>query len=122
MVLAIIVSNTFVVISKLCLKKKATEIKDLNNDFLMNPLGILFSPWVLTAMVCFAISLFLSIYIYTKLEVSKVFPISFGFGFAVLAISSYYIFNEKFTYINFIGVLVIFIGSYLVLHKESLPS
>jgi drug/metabolite transporter (DMT)-like permease len=74
---------------------------------------LLFSPVILIALVLYALTTILWLYILSIMPLSRAYPIQ-ALAFPAVLIISKYILHEEVSMIRWIGVVVIFIGVVLV--------
>lgn len=113
---ALIFSNIFTVLAQLCLKKVAISASTSRSSFSFLS-TVLSSNWLWPAILFFGLSFLLSIIVLSKLELLRVFPISYGLGYALISVTAYFAFGEKLSITNFAGVGLVFIGIYFLLIK-----
>ena len=75
---------------------------------------LLTNIYFITGLVFYGINVILFAKALEILPVSIAYPGLAGLGFLFLVIASYYIFDERLSYINLLGVLLIFLGLVLL--------
>lgn len=75
---------------------------------------LLLSPWLIMAMVCYAVNVVLFAKALDKLAVSVAYPVLAGLGFGLIAIFSKWFFDERLATNQWVGIVVILIGVFLV--------
>jgi multidrug transporter EmrE-like cation transporter len=98
-------------IGQLFFKQAANFIN--NNEHLNFLLKYLLNPWFYGAVSFFGISTFVWVKILTQMKISIAYPI-LSISYILTAIGAYYIFHEKFTTLNMVGVFLIMIGVSLI--------
>lgn len=76
-------------------------------------LKYILNPWFYWAISFFAISTFTWVKILTIMKISVAYPI-LSISYILTAIGAFYIFQEKLTALNIIGILLIMIGVSLI--------
>ena len=79
---------------------------DLNLDIIFE---IIKSLPVWYGMICYAISIFLWIYVLSKIQVSLAYPFQ-ALGYILGSFLAWYILDEKINNINLLGLFFIFVG------------
>ena len=118
---ALIVSNILVVLAQLSLKKVALGIsgdREQPFDVMRIGLAVLTNPALWVALVSFGMSFGLSIFILTKIDLTRAFPVSTGFGFVLIAVIAHLAYGERLSALNFLGMLLVFAGVVLLTLKN----
>jgi multidrug transporter EmrE-like cation transporter len=95
-------------IGNIFLKQSRLEVNSSN--FLIT----ITSPWLIAALISYCTALFLSAKALDVLPLSIVVPTSQGIGFIFVTLFSSWLFNENFTWQQFIAVILIFVGIVLM--------
>lgn len=69
--------------------------------------------WLWSAMICYALSIFLWMSVLSKVEVSYAYPF-LSVGYVVSAVAGYALFNENLSPIRIAGIIIICIGVILI--------
>jgi multidrug transporter EmrE-like cation transporter len=113
--LSLLFANVFAVIAQLSLKKIAINIDKLPETLIIKKIMYVFqNSFLYIALLSYGMCLLLSIYFLTKLEVSRAIPINYAIGFILAALASNYIFSEKLSLVNYVGVIIVLIGVLLI--------
>ena len=78
----------------------------------------LLNPWFYVAGASFVITTLVYMKILTNLQLSISYPITTTLAYALTIIGSVYIFNEKLSIINTLGIGIIFIGIVLASYSK----
>ncbi len=95
-------------VGNLCLKKASMASSGLNF------IGLIFQPYFIGGMFFYGINVILFATALQHLEVSKAYPVLAAIGFSTLSILAAMIFRETLSSLNYLGLLVIVIGIFLV--------
>jgi multidrug transporter EmrE-like cation transporter len=74
---------------------------------------VLLMPWIIIALVVYALSVFTWLMVLSRVPVSIAYPLS-SLGYVTSAVAAYYFYGEDLTLTRIIGIFVILIGVYLV--------
>ncbi len=97
-------------VGNLCLKKASVASRGM--DFI----GMIFQPYFIGGMFFYGVNVILFAKALQYLDVSKAYPVLAAIGFSTLSIMAAIIFRESLSLANYIGLLVILIGIFLVAH------
>lgn len=92
----------------LCLKKASVVSSGTNF------IGMIFQPWFIGGMFFYGMNVILFATALQHLAVSKAYPVLAAIGFSTLSIAAAMIFRESLSLINYVGLLVILAGIFLV--------
>ncbi len=76
-------------------------------------LKYILNPWFYIAVSFFAIATFTWVKILTQMKISVAYPI-LSISYVLTAIGAYYIFQERLTALNLVGVFLIMVGVSLI--------
>lgn len=79
-------------------------------------LSIIFSPSIFTGFVFYGTSSIIWLYVLSKFQLSTVYPI-LSMGYIITAMAGYFLFSEKISFVNAVGILCICIGVVLITRK-----
>ncbi len=102
--------------AQLILKAGMEKIGEFNfaiNNILPIGIKIIFSPFIITGIIIYVISLALWLLLLSRVPVGVAYPMS-SLGFVFNAIGAYFIFGEHLSYPQVIGILIIVFGVYLL--------
>jgi multidrug transporter EmrE-like cation transporter len=85
-----------------------------NAEFWEKVTGLYFSWPFLTGLVAFGLNLLFYTQALNKMALSVAYPIMTGAGFTLIGIAGYYLFSEKLTTVQILGILCVFIGIILI--------
>lgn len=77
----------------------------------------IFSIEFISGCFFYLLNVLLFAYALKYLEVTKAYPVLSGFAFISLSISSYFILDEKLSFINYFGILLVVFGIILISFK-----
>ncbi|MEA3492867.1 MAG: EamA family transporter [Candidatus Margulisiibacteriota bacterium] len=80
-------------------------------------LSIFSNVYIISGTILMASSYFLWLAILSWFKLSVAFPLT-AIGFIFVAVLSYFILNEKLLFINYVGILFIALGIFLLLYKS----
>ena len=92
----------------LCLKKASVASSG------MNFIGLILQPWFIGGMVFYGLNVILFATALQHLAVSKAYPVLAAIGFSTLSIMAALVFREVLSLTNYVGLLVIVVGIFLV--------
>ncbi|MEY4591023.1 MAG: hypothetical protein RL497_3099 [Pseudomonadota bacterium] len=104
----IVIAGLFSTVGNLCLKK--ASIESGGGDFL----GMLFQPYFIGGLFFYGLNVVLFASALKHLDVSKAYPVLAAIGFSTLSIVAAVVFRESLTITNYVGLLVIIVGIFLV--------
>lgn len=78
--------------------------------------SILFSPAIFTGFVFYGTSSIIWLYVLSKFQLSTVYPI-LSVGYIITTVAAYFLFQEKISSINALGIAFICIGVILITRK-----
>ena len=111
------ISITITVTAQLLIKKGVLSLGNLNFS-IPNLVGlaprIIQNFWLLGGLFLFGVSFLLWLFIISKLKLSIAYPISTSLSFGLITISSWFLFREQLSWLQFIGIVIIIIGIFLV--------
>ena len=114
----IVVYTLILAYSQILLKLGVSQIGGITFD---HPFQLIFSIfqniYVISGTILMASSYFLWLAILSWFKLSIAFPLT-AIGFIFVAILSYFVLNEKMLFINYIGILFIALGIFLLLYKS----
>jgi multidrug transporter EmrE-like cation transporter len=110
--LLIVINICLMSVGQLLFKKAAVYI-NLNADHLNLVTKYLLNPWFYGAVFSFGMSTFVWVQILTKMKLSVAYPI-LSVSYIITAIGAFYLFSERLSNFNLIGILLIMIGVSLV--------
>ena len=102
--------NTFIVSTGQILLKLGSTGKQINN--ITELIKLMFSPLTILAIVIYACTTVLWIFILNRSQMSTVYPIQ-ALAFPIVLIVSSVLFKENVTLIKYLGVSLICIGVYI---------
>jgi multidrug transporter EmrE-like cation transporter len=87
-------------------------------DFRLKNLSHIFnaamlSPYILTGLLCYAVSVVIWLMVLSRVEVSYAYPL-LSIGYIVTAFAGWHFFNESITITRWAGILVICFGVWLI--------
>jgi uncharacterized membrane protein len=88
------------------------------NDLLSLFLAVISNIYVVCGTILMASSFFLWLAILSWFKLSLAFPMT-ALGFVIVAILSYFMLNEKLFFHNYLGILFITLGIFLLLYKQA---
>jgi multidrug transporter EmrE-like cation transporter len=74
---------------------------------------IIINPFILTAIACYGFSVIVWMLVLSRSEVSYAYPM-LSVGYLIVAVSSYFLFQEALTVTRVAGIIVIIFGVYLL--------
>lgn len=74
---------------------------------------VLISPWIITGVVVYAISVLVWLMVLSRAPVNIAYPMS-SLGYITSAVAAYYLWGEDLTLARIIGISIILLGVYLV--------
>lgn len=92
----------------LCLKKASMTSSG------MNFIGMIFQPYFIGGMFFYGVNVILFATALKNLDVSKAYPVLAAIGFSTLSIMAAIVFRESLSLTNYVGLLVILAGIFLV--------
>ena len=113
LVMVCVILNTA---AQVLLKKTMMNFDNMSiifRHFWQSAWQIALSPYFISGMACYVISLFVWLLVLSKLEVSVAYPMA-SLGYIGTALVGYWMFNDPMTASKIIGILVIIVGVYLV--------
>ncbi|MDO8663595.1 MAG: SMR family transporter [Candidatus Wildermuthbacteria bacterium] len=111
------VSIVITVTAQLLIKKGVLALGNLN--FSVSNLAALIprviqNLWLLAGLFLFGVSFLLWIFIISKLKLNIAYPISTSLSFCLITLSSWFLFKEQLSWMQFSGIAAIIIGIFLV--------
>lgn len=106
--------NTTLMVTGQILFKIGSQGKSLSS--IMDMVKLMFSPVVMIALVLYACTTMLWLYILSKADISFAYPIQ-ALAFPIVMLISAFMFHEHIPMLRWVGVIVIFIGVLLVVQK-----
>jgi multidrug transporter EmrE-like cation transporter len=103
-------------IGQLFFKQSAIFFKD--HIELGTYLKYLLNPWLYLAGISFFAAAIVYVKILTNMQLSIVYPIITTLAYVFTILASVYFFSEKITFINIIGISIIFIGILLTSYSK----
>ena len=103
-------------LAQLCLKQGMRVIGPFAftlEGLLSAVLKAVFNPYVLSGMVCYAVSIVLWVMVLSRVDVSYAYPL-LSVGYIVVALAGKAFFGESLGFDRWAGIFVIFIGVYLI--------
>lgn len=88
-------------------------MKDLVINSFSDIIRAIFTPFVITGLLIYGMTMFLWLYILNRADLSQVYPIQ-SLAFVFVLIISAVLFREALTINRLVGVIVICIGAYIV--------
>lgn len=84
------------------------------------PIGwqVITSPWIITGILIYVMSLVIWLMILSRIEVSIAYPMT-SLGYALTVIVSYFLLGENINALKILGVIVIMLGVFLVARSSS---
>jgi drug/metabolite transporter (DMT)-like permease len=74
---------------------------------------VIMSPWIITGIVIYIISMIVWLVILSRIEVSLAYPLT-SLGYVLNAVIAYFLLSEQVTVLRFAGIVVILLGVFLV--------
>jgi multidrug transporter EmrE-like cation transporter len=111
-ILTAVLNSAAQLILKAGMEKIGTFNFTLNN---LVPVGlkIIFSPFVITGIIIYVLSLALWLLVLSRVPVNIAYPLS-SLGYVFNAIGAYFIFSESLSSLQIMGILIIILGVYLL--------
>jgi multidrug transporter EmrE-like cation transporter len=94
-------------------------IADHNSTLSDRITGVYFSWPFITGLFLFGLNLLCYTFALSKMHLSVAYPIMVGAGFAIIGISSYFLFNERLTPFQITGTFMILIGVTLLAYQSN---
>ena len=94
-------------IGQLFFKQSATYFNDNSELNLLQK--YITNPWFYFAIIFFAVSTFIWVKILTQMKLSVAYPI-LSISYILTSVGAYYIFKEKLTILNLVGIFFIMVG------------
>ncbi|MFH1826750.1 MAG: hypothetical protein ABH823_05640 [bacterium] len=120
MLLMLLVYTLALASSQILLKAGANQIGNFNvkslSDVFPLILAMVRNPFVLLGTLVLASSYLLWIYMLSWFKLGLIFPLS-ALAFIFVAILSYFLLGERFSTLNYCGMLLIFGGLFFLLYK-----
>ncbi len=116
LILLILITALLNTSAQLILKAGMEKIGEFNfavNNILPIGMKVIFSPFIITGIVIYVVSLSLWLLLLSRVPVSVAYPMS-SMGFVFNAVGAYFIFGEHLSYPQVIGIFVIVLGVYLL--------
>ena len=104
--LLVVLAGVLSTLGNLCLKKSSNEAEGV--------FAILMHPFFLSGMFFYGINVVLFAKALQSLAVSKAYPVLAAVGFTSLSIAAFFIFKENLSPANYIGIMVILVGIFLL--------
>lgn len=79
----------------------------------------LLDPWFIGGLIFYGFNVILFVKALEYLPVSSAYPVLFGFGFILLALSSNYFLGERISSLQLLGILLTLIGIFLLSFESS---
>ena len=99
--------------ANLLIKKASTKFIIPSSIRELVEISILNIPFFF-GLCLFAVSLLFYAYLLSKVNLSIIYPILVSINFIIVNFGAFYLFNEKFEIFQFIGIIIIIIGIWLV--------
>ncbi len=102
--------------SQVMLKKGMTDLPKFDLSViavLSNSLNIVFSPWVFFGLLTMVVSMGSHLMVLSRVDISFAYPF-LGLSFGLVTIWGYFVLNEGVTALRVAGVMLIFLGVFLV--------
>lgn len=80
--------------------------------------GVYLSWPFIGGIVLFGLNLICYTFALSKMQLSVAYPIMVGSGFAIIGVSSYFLFNERLTPMQITGTLLILLGVILLAYQS----
>ncbi|MFH1541943.1 MAG: hypothetical protein ABIE84_02500 [bacterium] len=116
----LLIYTTMLAFSQILLKSGATQLGGFTIRGLQDILPLIFqmikNPFIIVGSLLLATSYFLWIYMLSWFKLGMIFPLS-AIAFIFVAIMSYFILGERFSPLNYFGMLMIFSGLFFLLYK-----
>lgn len=106
--LFIAIAGLFSTAGNLCLKKASLSSVDANF------IGMIFQPYFIGGLFFYGLNVILFASALKHLDVSKAYPVLAAIGFSTLSIVAAIVFRESLSLTNYLGLLVIIAGIFLV--------
>ncbi len=116
LILLILITALLNTSAQLILKAGMEKIGEFNfavTNILPIGMKVIFSPFIITGIVIYVVSLSLWLLLLSRVPVSVAYPMS-SMGFVFNAVGAYFIFGEHLSYPQVIGIFVIVLGVYLL--------
>ncbi|MDO8265287.1 MAG: SMR family transporter [Candidatus Parcubacteria bacterium] len=120
--LLLIVSSVMTAVSQLLLKKGSLGLGDLDISiagfFNLIP-KILQNIWLMTGLVIFGVSFIFWVMILSKIQINVVYPISVGLNIFLITLISWFLFKERLSPIQILGIILMTFSIFLILFKKA---
>jgi len=93
--------------------EKVGEFSFNANNLLPVGLKVIFSPFIMTGIVIYIVSLCLWLLVLSRVPVSIAYPMG-SMAYVFNAVGAYFLFGEHLSYLQVIGIFVIILGGYLL--------
>ena len=100
---------------QILLKKGLTSFSHLQfNSFLSKIFTIVFEPFVLLALFCYAVGMVGYLFLLSKVELTSVYPICTSLTFGGITFFGWFFLNEPLSWPKISGIILIIIGIFLI--------
>lgn len=106
--LFVVAAGLLSTVGNLCLKKASVVSSG------MNFIGLIFQPYFIGGMFFYGVNVILFATALQYLAVSKAYPVLAAIGFSTLSILAAVVFREVLSLTNYVGLLVIVVGIFMV--------
>lgn len=112
-VIIVLISVIFGATGQILFKKGMTDFGGFDITKIVQ---IIFSPAIFTGFLFYGTSSILWLYVLSKYQLSTIYPI-LSLGYIITTVAGYYLFSEKITLVNIVGIVLICLGIILVTRK-----
>jgi len=104
------------VLGQLFMKKGMLILGNLGSPSIEMFFSIVFQPWVLLGLFCYAAAMLIWLAVLAELDLSYAYPL-LSSGYVLVALGSWWMFGDSISAVRWVGIFVIFGGVILAARK-----